>query len=395
MTRILLTYILPLVLPALVWYLWHQFRPQRPGEEKKKGWRAAPVPDRQAMKLRDVNTTDIGGAIRAGCRTMASVFNADDNDVPFFGSQVWPDPHLAFSSVHSESHVPGRHLNALLTAESLGFAIDEAAVEKHAHAAFFSYGGPLPLPLNRERMDGPLENFRPHNVREGFHALYALARFRGSERAREVAEASIATINRLWDPDRRLGGGSNRPGARRQLSPPGDVHYGAGPGHRPAGQVLPGDGFGTGAGAGDGAKGKGRRGVLSRRRELRHGTLRRAHALDDVRDVVAGAAGRPADRRAADGAGPFVLRARSPGNPRRTRVGDREQCAGRSAGSRRGQQHGRHPGNRADPGSLGLHRGLRRRRADSAGPLAAQPVARHLVDRGAGKSKPARTGAAT
>ena len=154
------------------------------------------------MKLRDVNTTDIGSAIRAGCRTMASVFNADDDDVPFFGSQVWPDPHLAFSSVHSESHVPGRHLNALLTAESLGFSISEEAVEKHARAAFFSYGGALPLPLNRERIDGPLENFRPHNVREGFHALYALARFRDSERAREVAEASIATINRLWDPDR-------------------------------------------------------------------------------------------------------------------------------------------------------------------------------------------------
>lgn len=153
------------------------------------------------MKLRDVNTTDIGRAIRAGCRTMSSVFNADDNDVPFFGSQVWPDPHLAFSSVHSESHVPGRHLNALLTAESLGFPIDEAAIEKHARAAFFSYGGALPLPLNRERMDGPLENFRPHNVREGFHALYALARFRDSERARDVAEASIAAINRLWDPD--------------------------------------------------------------------------------------------------------------------------------------------------------------------------------------------------
>jgi hypothetical protein len=154
------------------------------------------------MKQRHVNTTDIGSAIRAGCRTMASVFNADDNDIPFFGSQVWPDPHLAFSSVHSESHVPGRHLNALLTAESLGFPIDEGAVEKHARAAFFSYGGPLPLPLNRERIDGPLENFRPHNVREGFHALYALARFRDSQRAREVAEASIDTINRLWDPDR-------------------------------------------------------------------------------------------------------------------------------------------------------------------------------------------------
>ena len=154
------------------------------------------------MKLRHVNTTDIGSAIRAGCRTMASVFNADDNDIPFFASQVWPDPHLAFSSVHSESHVPGRHLNALLTAESLGFPIDEEAVEKHARAAFFSYGGPLPLPLNRERIDGPLENFRPHNVREGFHALYALAHFRDSERAREVAEASIAAIFELWDPDK-------------------------------------------------------------------------------------------------------------------------------------------------------------------------------------------------
>ena len=153
------------------------------------------------MKLRDVNTTDIGRAIRAGCRTMASVFNADDRDIPFFGSQVWPDPHLAFSSVHSESHVPGRHLNALLTAESLGFPIDQAAVEKHARAAFFAYSGPLPLPLNRERIDGPLANFRPHNVREGFHALYALTRFRDSEQAQEVAEASIAAINRLWDPD--------------------------------------------------------------------------------------------------------------------------------------------------------------------------------------------------
>ena len=154
------------------------------------------------MKLRNVNTTDIAAAIEAGTRTMASVFNADDDDIPFFGSVVWPDPRLAFSSVHSEAHVPGRHLNALLTAESLGFPIDEAAVNKHARAAFFSYGGPLPLPLNRERMDGPLVNLRPHNVREGFHALYALAQFRDSAQAHDVAEASIAAINELWDPDR-------------------------------------------------------------------------------------------------------------------------------------------------------------------------------------------------
>ena len=45
MTRILLTYVLPLVLPALVWYLWQQFRLRRPGEsDARKGWAAAPWP---------------------------------------------------------------------------------------------------------------------------------------------------------------------------------------------------------------------------------------------------------------------------------------------------------------------------------------------------------------
>lgn len=45
MTRILITYVVPLVLPALVWYLWHQFRPRRPGQEaERKGLNAAPWP---------------------------------------------------------------------------------------------------------------------------------------------------------------------------------------------------------------------------------------------------------------------------------------------------------------------------------------------------------------
>ncbi len=42
MTRILITYVVPLVLPTLVWYLWHRLRPGQPGEEK--GWQAAPWP---------------------------------------------------------------------------------------------------------------------------------------------------------------------------------------------------------------------------------------------------------------------------------------------------------------------------------------------------------------
>ncbi|MXY92599.1 MAG: hypothetical protein F4047_08765 [Caldilineaceae bacterium SB0670_bin_27] len=149
--------------------------------------------------LADVNTTDIASAIRLGCRTMCSVFNDDDNDVPFFGSQVWPDAFLSFSTSASEAHVPGRHLNALLNAEDvLGLTLEEGCIDRHARAAFLSYSGELPLPLNRNRIGGPLQNFYPHNVREGFHALYALARFRSSAPAGELAERSIRAIQELW-----------------------------------------------------------------------------------------------------------------------------------------------------------------------------------------------------
>ena len=151
--------------------------------------------------LSDVNTTDIEGAIRLGCRTMCSVFNADDQDIPFFSSRVWPEAKLSFSPMHSESHVPGRHLNALLSAENaLGHFVDEGCIERHARAAFLSYSGALPLPLNRERVGGRLWHFSPHNIREGFHALYALARFRSSARAHKLAESSISAIREHWHP---------------------------------------------------------------------------------------------------------------------------------------------------------------------------------------------------
>jgi hypothetical protein len=133
---------------------------------------------------------------------MSSVFDRDDNDVPFFGSEVWPNAQLSFFKFHSEAHVPGRHLNALLNAEdAFGIHIDESVIEKHARAAFLSYSGPIPLPLNRETLDGKPRLFHPHNIREGFHALYALVKFRKSERARQLAEASIATITKYWNPD--------------------------------------------------------------------------------------------------------------------------------------------------------------------------------------------------
>ena len=154
------------------------------------------------MRLNDVNTTDLTDAIRLGCRMMCNVFNADDGDIPFFGSEVRPNPQFGFSGAHSESHVPGRHLNALLNAEdAAGIAVPADAIDKHANAAFFSYGGPLALPLNRSRIGGPLELFTTHNVREGFHALYPLVKYRGSERARELAERSIRELAELFRPD--------------------------------------------------------------------------------------------------------------------------------------------------------------------------------------------------
>ncbi len=152
-------------------------------------------------RLSDVNTTDVLDAMRLGCRTMCSCFNADADDAPFFPARVRPDAMLGFSPL-SDSHVPGRHLNALLNAEdAAGVRIDEECIDKHARAAFFSYGGTLPLPLGRLAPGGPRINFYTHDVREGFHALYSLVKYRDSDRARGLAEASIAAVFEYWDPD--------------------------------------------------------------------------------------------------------------------------------------------------------------------------------------------------
>lgn len=155
-------------------------------------------------RVNDVNTTDIPNAIGMGCQVMQRVFNADDDrHTPFFAAKIFPEAGLRFHPYHGESHVPGRHLNALLNAEAaIGIQIDECAVEALTAAAFFSYSGPLPFPLNRQEIGGPLANFCPHNLREGMHALAALVQFRNSQPAREMAERSIAAVLDLWHPDR-------------------------------------------------------------------------------------------------------------------------------------------------------------------------------------------------
>ena len=165
-------------------------------------------------KVSNVNTTDIRDAIRLGCRNMCNVFNADDNDVPYWRAIARPEAFLAISM---EDHIPGHHLNALLNSEdAAGVEIDEESIEKHACAAFMSYSGPVPLPLDRAEHTKTQTVFSFHNPREGFHALQYLVKFRGSRTARDLAEASISVIFELWDPssgwDRhQIGGTGGRP----------------------------------------------------------------------------------------------------------------------------------------------------------------------------------------
>ena len=106
-------------------------------------------------KVSNVNSTDLFAAASLGCGTMGRIFNADDHEIPFFGSEVWPNAELSFNNSHSESQVPGRQLNARLTAEHVfGIQAAEEVIEKHARAAFFSYTGPIAVPLNRDRIGG-------------------------------------------------------------------------------------------------------------------------------------------------------------------------------------------------------------------------------------------------
>lgn len=163
--------------------------------------RGVKAPSPKYGRLRNVNATDIRDAIRLGCNTMQSIFNADDDNLPFMLAQVRPDASLAFSAGHSDAHLPGRHLNALLNAESAtGIPLNEEAIERHRRAAFLSFSGPVALPLNRTSIGGPRINFAAHNLREGLHALYALVKYRQDAKARRTAEACIAAVFDLWNP---------------------------------------------------------------------------------------------------------------------------------------------------------------------------------------------------
>ena len=151
-------------------------------------------------RLTDVNTTDVVGAIELARNAMCSIFDPNGGDVR--RTSAWSFGPRRTSAWPLESHVPGRHLNALLNAEdAAGLDVDEDVVQKFASACFYSYSGPVAFPLDRDdgKYDSPVV-FNPHHIREGFHALNALVEHRGSERAAEIAAASIDAVFDYWDP---------------------------------------------------------------------------------------------------------------------------------------------------------------------------------------------------
>ena len=76
-------------------------------------------------RLSDVNTTNILDAIELAANAMCSMFDPTDG-TPYFRVAVKPDAYLGMPL---ESHVPGRHLNALLNAEDVaGIKINEESI---------------------------------------------------------------------------------------------------------------------------------------------------------------------------------------------------------------------------------------------------------------------------
>lgn len=158
----------------------------------------------------NVNTTDILDAIRLGCRCMCRCLDADEDYSPFAGNTVRPNVTLGTTPSYIDADNPGRFLPPLLMAStSFGIPVAEDCIEKISRALFRSYSGPLPLPLGRDRdgahnlidKDAPPVRLMPHNMREGFNGLYALIKYRGADRARELAEANIETLFDVWDPE--------------------------------------------------------------------------------------------------------------------------------------------------------------------------------------------------
>lgn len=154
--------------------------------------------------MQDVNTSDIGSAIREGCNPMQILFDPAHNHLPYFSNVMsGSDPCNGHHSNYSISHVPGRWLNALLNAEdAIGIELNEFAIERLAYWAKISLSHPMGLPQSID-----LNSFQPvpvcdlHNLRETMHALNALAKYREDKESIELAKRLIERVSSYFNFD--------------------------------------------------------------------------------------------------------------------------------------------------------------------------------------------------
>lgn len=89
------------------------------------------------------NTTNLQAAIDLGCVPMERMYETMRDRLPYFGNQVvGPVVGSVYFANYSIAHVPGRWLNALLSAEA---AIGRPADQPTPTLSTLSLGGPTAL----------------------------------------------------------------------------------------------------------------------------------------------------------------------------------------------------------------------------------------------------------
>ena len=154
-------------------------------------------------KYVETNSTDIKKAIRAGLTPMQAFYSSKHGFLPFFGNEMaGTSIGNSINPSYSMSHMPGRWLNALLTAEdTLKIKIDEDCVRNLTKWAYISVekaGIGLPAFLDPKTFEIQ-KHCDLHNLRETMHAFYALVRYRQDEHAMKLALEVMDTVDRYYD----------------------------------------------------------------------------------------------------------------------------------------------------------------------------------------------------
>jgi len=135
---------------------------------------------------------------------MQRLFDPRRGGLPyFFNTMSGPTPSNGHHVSFSISHIPGRWLNALLNAEAVaGVEIGEGVIENLRGWAIRSLDNPMHLPSCVD-----LQTFEPvlvsdlHNLRESAHAMHALIVYRADDRAAQLIDQQIRTVDKYLDFD--------------------------------------------------------------------------------------------------------------------------------------------------------------------------------------------------